>query len=167
MSKRFWPEAHEYANYVHNHSPTKALTHSTPNETFYGQKPSVSTLCIFGSHCHVHVPPELRQKLNSHSVDGILYGFEQGSKAYRVWIPSKHKCVTLQVVITYEKMHSNNDDNPTPSPNTAPSKGVPKPTPNLDDAQTEGVRTESSNPTINAPPASASMSASEPAQPPP
>ena len=64
-------------------------------------------------------------------------------------------------------MHSNNDDNPTPSPNTAPSKGVPKPTPDLDDAWTEGVRTESSNPTINAPPASASVSAPEPAQPPP
>ena len=89
MRKKNCNKAHEYANYVRNRSPTKALTRSTPNKTFYGRKPSVSTLHIFRSHCHVHVPPELRRKLDSHSVDGILCGFKRGSKAYRV-------CVTIE-----------------------------------------------------------------------
>ena len=53
MSKGFWPEAHEYANYVRNHSPTKALSHMTPNKVFYGKKPSIATLRVFGSRCHV------------------------------------------------------------------------------------------------------------------
>ncbi|KAF8834593.1 hypothetical protein BDN67DRAFT_874485, partial [Paxillus ammoniavirescens] len=66
MSRGFWPEAHEYANYVRNHSPTKALTRITPNEVFHGQKPNVATLCIFGSQCHVRVPPDLWRKLDSH-----------------------------------------------------------------------------------------------------
>ena len=53
MFKGFCPEAHEYANYVQNRSPTKALSHMTLNEAFYGKKPSVATLQVFGSRCHV------------------------------------------------------------------------------------------------------------------
>ena len=85
MSKHSWPKAHEYANYVHNCSPTKALMHSTPNETFYDWKLSISTLHISRSHCHVCVSPKLGWKLDTHFVNGILCGFEWGSKAYRVY----------------------------------------------------------------------------------
>ena len=81
MSKGFWPEAHEYANYVQNHSPTKALSHMTLNEAFYGKKPSIATLRVFGLHCHIRVPPEQCQKLDAHSADGILCGFKHVSKA--------------------------------------------------------------------------------------
>ena len=103
MSKGFWPEAHEYANYVRNRSPTKALSHTTPNEVFYNKKPSVATLRVFGSRCHVQVPLEQRRKLDAHSVDGILCGFERASKAYKVWIPSRHKFLASRDVIVYKK----------------------------------------------------------------
>ena len=54
----FWPEAHDYANYICNHSPMKALAHSTPNEASYGKKPSVTTLCVFDSCCHICILPD-------------------------------------------------------------------------------------------------------------
>jgi len=157
MSKGFWPEAHEHANYVRNRSPTKALVRTTPNETFYGRKPSVSTLRVFGSRCHVRVPPELRRKLDSHSIDGILCGFERGSKAYKVWIPSKHKFVSSRDVIVYEKTPNLDSRDPDPTP---PSKGVPELT--LTDARTEGVHTRTTIPTITVEP----PAPDEPAQPP-
>ena len=144
MLRGFWPEAHEYANYVRNRSPTKSLTRTTPNEVFHGQKPNVATLRIFGSRYHVRIPPKLRRKLDSHSIDGILCGFEQASKAYKVWIPSKHKFVTSQDVIVYEKTYNQSDDDSAPLP-TAPSKGVTKPTPPA--TRTEGVTMDKSNPT--------------------
>ena len=117
LSCGFWPEAHAYTNYMHNHSPTKALHCSTPNRTFYGKTPSVAVLCIFGSCCHVCVPPDQHQKLDAHSLDGIFCGLEHQSKAYKVWIPNKHKFVASCDVIMYEKvpMHDDNDELPSPT----------------------------------------------------
>ena len=44
LADRFWPEAHEYLNYVHNQTPTAALKRQTPYEAFHGKKPDVSAL---------------------------------------------------------------------------------------------------------------------------
>ena len=142
LSRGFWPEAHDYANYVRNRSPTKALTHSTPNEAFYGKKPSVATLRIFGSRCHVHIPPDQRRKLDAHSLDGTFCGFECQSKAYKVWVPTKHKFVASRDVIIYEKVPTSDDDDP--SPPTALSQGVPS---SSVPARTEGVLLDTVNPT--------------------
>ena len=110
----------------------------TPNEAFYGKKPSVSTLRIFDSRCHVRTPPEHRRKLNAHSIDEVLCGFERGSKAYKVWIPSKHKFIVSQDVIVYEKVFSHTTDSDNiASPNTTLSEGVPSAP--LSTAQIEGV----------------------------
>ncbi|KAG1766574.1 hypothetical protein EDD22DRAFT_762099, partial [Suillus occidentalis] len=75
MLKCFWPKAYEYASYVHNQSPTKALSKITPNKVFHSCKSDVSTLHIFGSHCHIQVSPKFWKKLDAHSIDGILCGF--------------------------------------------------------------------------------------------
>ena len=88
LSMGFWPEAHEYASYVHNHSLTRALSQTTPNEAFHSCKPNVAALHIFSSRCHIHIPPESHQKLDPHSLDGIFCGFEKGSKAHKVWVPA-------------------------------------------------------------------------------
>ena len=129
LSHGFWPEAHAYANYVHNCSPTKALDCSTPSGTFYGKTPSVAVLRIFGSCCHVRVPPDQHQKLDAHSLDGIFCGLEHQSKAYKVWIPNKHKFVASRDVIVYEKVPMHDDDDELPPPTTltqeVPSITVP------------------------------------------
>ncbi|KAI0069767.1 hypothetical protein K474DRAFT_1567761, partial [Panus rudis PR-1116 ss-1] len=75
LSGAFWPEAHEYATTVYNMTISKTLIDSTPHEALRGTKPDVSTLRVFGSRCHVRVSPELRHKLDAHSLDGIFCGF--------------------------------------------------------------------------------------------
>jgi hypothetical protein len=104
MTNTFWPEAHQYLNNVHNCSPTKALTRTTPHEVFYKKKPDVSTLRIFSSRCHVCIPKEKCKKLDLHSVDSIFCGFADQHKACSIWIPSRHKFTTSQDVIVYEKL---------------------------------------------------------------
>jgi hypothetical protein len=106
MSDGFWPEAHQYSNHARNRSPTKAIPLSTPYEVFYNKKPDVSTLRVFGSRCHI--PKEKRTKLEEHSLDGIFCGFAHRYKAYKVWIPSRHKFVTSRDVIVYEKLPESN-----------------------------------------------------------
>jgi len=93
-----------FPNHARNRSPTTALNLTTPYEVFYNKKPDVSTLRIFGSRCHVRIAKDKRKKLDAHSLDGILCGFADRSKAYEVWIPSRHKFVTSRDVIVYEKL---------------------------------------------------------------
>jgi hypothetical protein len=135
VSKAFWPEAHKYANLLRNFSPTRALDKVTPHEAFWGHKPDVSPLRIFGSKCHVRVPPEHRKKLDAHSIDGVFCGFTRNSKAYRIWIPGRRKFVSSRDVIIYEKVDS---------------------TPLVDDdmppAQSEGVQIPAHAPTVDSTP---------------
>ena len=140
LSRDFWPEAHAYANYVHNCSPTKALNHSTPNGTLYGKISSVAMLHIFGSYCHVCVPSDQHQRLDAHSLDGTFCSLECQSKAYKIWIPSKYKFITSYNVIVYEKVPTHgNDELPPPITltNRVPSMTVP--------AQFEGMSLDIDN----------------------
>ena len=63
----FWTEAVNTAVNLHNRSPTKTLNMKTPYECWFGKKPDVSSLKIFGSVCCMHKPSNLRQKLYSRS----------------------------------------------------------------------------------------------------
>ena len=121
MANGFWPQAHLYVSYTHNWSPTWAFEQTTPYKVFYGHKPDVSTLQIFGSQCHVWVRKSKHEKLNSYSIEGVLCGFAPNYKAYNAWIPSHHKFVVSQDVIVYKKLPEHDDD---PVVTSAPSVGV-------------------------------------------
>jgi len=54
LAPSVWAEAVEYAVYTKNCSPTAALKGKTPYEAFWGEKPDISNLRVFGSQCYVH-----------------------------------------------------------------------------------------------------------------
>ena len=41
--------------YLQNRSPTKLLSGITPHEAWYGSKPDISSICIFGCSAYAHV----------------------------------------------------------------------------------------------------------------
>ena len=47
-----------------NMTPTAAIHGMTPEERYTGRKPHISHLKIFGCIAYVHVPDELRSKLD-------------------------------------------------------------------------------------------------------
>ncbi|KAK9100212.1 hypothetical protein Scep_023642 [Stephania cephalantha] len=51
----FWAEAVACSVYLLNRSPTKGVSHITPEEAWSGYKPSVKHLKVFGSIAYVHV----------------------------------------------------------------------------------------------------------------
>ncbi|KMQ84486.1 copia protein [Lasius niger] len=57
-----WAEAANTAVYVKNRTASETLGGSTPFEKWFGEKPSVKHLKIFGSDCYVHVPKDQRTK---------------------------------------------------------------------------------------------------------
>lgn len=74
LEKRFWNEAVYAAVYVTNRSPTRALKNSnaTPAEMWFGKKPNLSNLKVFGCEAFVHVPNQTRKKLDSKSEKCIM-----------------------------------------------------------------------------------------------
>jgi len=53
----------------------------------------VSFFCIFGSLVYCHVLEEKRKKLELTLEKGIFMGYNETSKAYRVYIPTHRKIV--------------------------------------------------------------------------
>ena len=73
-----------------NVSPAAGID-KTPWELFWGDKPDVSFLRIFGCKAFVRVPKDLRNKLEPVAQMGTFVGYEPGSKAYRVLVDGKIK----------------------------------------------------------------------------
>jgi hypothetical protein len=94
-----WAEAIAYATYILKKIPSNKST-SSPFEKWNGTKPNLSHLQIFGSRTFVHVPDVKRTKFQPKCIEGVLVGFCESSKAYRVYIPTQRKVVvSLDVII--------------------------------------------------------------------
>jgi transposase InsO family protein len=78
-----WAEAVVTANYTRNRTPVAAHG-KTPWEAFWGEKPGVGHMRVFGARAYIHVPKELRKKLDMVSERGRFVGYEPNAKAYRV-----------------------------------------------------------------------------------
>ena len=92
LPHNMWAEAVVTANYIRNRSPVSSGT-KTPWELFFGKTPDVSLMRTFGSRAFVHIPKQLRKKLDPVSKKGILVGYEPYSKAYRVLLDDTGKIV--------------------------------------------------------------------------
>ena len=80
----FWAEAVQCAVYAHNRSPTSALHDATPFECWFGVKPDISNMRVFGCVCYYHVPDPQRQKLDPKARKAVFVGYPDGMKGYKV-----------------------------------------------------------------------------------
>jgi hypothetical protein len=65
----------------------------TPEEAFSGKKPEVGHLHIFRCIKFSYVPSEKRTKLEPTTERGIFVGYNETSKAFRIYLPSSRKTV--------------------------------------------------------------------------
>lgn len=96
---KFWGEALHTAVYCFNRSGSRMLDGETPFERWYGVRPCVSHIRVFGSDAFLFIPTELCTKLSPKSTRGIFMGFSQYSKAYRIWVNSSKKIVESRDVL--------------------------------------------------------------------
>ena len=82
----FWAAAMSTANYLRNRSPTTALE-VTPYEAWYGTRPGLGHIRIFGCQAYAHVPLQIRSKTTweSHSTECLLFGYSDTENIYEVW----------------------------------------------------------------------------------
>jgi hypothetical protein len=104
LSMFLWGEEAMTKIYVHNRSPHRILKDMTPEEAFLGKKPNVENLRIFGCPVYSHIPKDKRNKLKPSGNKGIFVGYNDSSKAYRIYIPEQHKIEVRRDVTFNEKM---------------------------------------------------------------
>ena len=85
LPQKFWAEAVSTAAYLRNRSPSSAVGGITSHQAWYGQKPRVDHLRVFGCTAFVHVPKNERGKLDSKTRKCILLGYGGVQKGYRVF----------------------------------------------------------------------------------
>eukprot|EP00798_Chlamydomonas_sp_ICE-L_P007506 gene7506-biopygen17300 len=118
LPKSFWPYAFYCACYLRNRLPTSGG--ATPHELFFGHRPCVSLLRVFGSPCYVTlVNGKKRSKLGERSVEGRFVGYSRLSKGYLIWVPLYHQIVESRDVRFFEEFDHSSVPGHTPYDGTS------------------------------------------------
>jgi len=81
------------AVFLLNRSPTAALDGMTPYQAWYGKKPPVHFLKVFGCVAYVKRLHPHPSKLDDRGVKAVFIGYEAGSKAYRFYDPIRARVI--------------------------------------------------------------------------
>lgn len=88
IHKRYWPEVIKTAAYLKNRTIANTVENKTPYEIFFGIKPNVEHLKIYGSRVYVRVPEVLRKsKWDDKAQLGVLVGYNENG--YRVLLNNR------------------------------------------------------------------------------
>jgi len=104
LPESFWGEAINTANYIRNRCPSKSLKGRTAFERWTGSIPDVSHFEPFGTKVYTLNRDPTKGKLDSRSVKGILVGYSEESKGFRIWLPDK-KRVDVARDVRFVKNH--------------------------------------------------------------
>eukprot|EP00170_Pyropia_yezoensis_P005414 contig_22006_g5428 len=88
LPPKWWAEAGATVSYLANRVPQRNQ-HLTPYELLHGVKPDVGHICIFGCAEWVYTPHDIRTKLQPRAERGILLGYAENQKGYRVLVKNK------------------------------------------------------------------------------
>jgi hypothetical protein len=79
--KLWWAEATSTACYIKNRVTTSGLpSNTTPHEIWYGRKPNIAHLRIFGSKCWYVIPKTQMRKLDDRSHEAMMVGYSTSQK---------------------------------------------------------------------------------------
>ena len=79
-----WAEAANTATYVYNRVPNAPLKGKSPHEMWYGRKPDLSNLKVFGCVAYALVPAAKRRKFGDRTEKMRFLGYHKGHHGYRL-----------------------------------------------------------------------------------
>ena len=103
LPNKFWAEAIATVAYLRNCTTTSANeVQLTPFEKWYGHKPNISHLRVFGCAAYSHVPNKERGKVDKKAQRMCFIGYSKNPKGYRLIDLSTNKVVTRRDVVFNE-----------------------------------------------------------------
>lgn len=100
VALNLWAEAVHCAVYLLNRTSSSQTPGVSPYELWYGDKPSLQHVRIFGSVGYVHIAKEKRKKLDKKSVKMLLVGYEQEN--YRMYDKTTRK-ITISRDVKFDE----------------------------------------------------------------
>ncbi len=86
LPRNLWAETVSMAAYLQNRSPSTAVEEKkTPFELWFGSKPNVAHLCVFGCTAYAHVEKDEHSKFDSKAEKCCFLGYLENSKGYRLY----------------------------------------------------------------------------------
>ncbi|KAI3669613.1 hypothetical protein L6452_40903 [Arctium lappa] len=113
LPTNFWAEAINTTCFTQNRSIIVKRHNKTFYEVFYGRKPNISFLHIFGCVCFILNYQEHLGKFDPKADEGIFLGYSLTSKAYRVY-NLRRKCIDESIHVKFDDQKSSSlscDDN--------------------------------------------------------
>ena len=113
LPRELWAEAFSCASHVINRLPPWPGSEKSPFEALYNLKPDVRYFRVFGSPCYVHVPKDVRTKLDPKAKKCVFVGYDPQRKGWRCMDPKTNKVVVSRDVVfdeasTYYSVGSSN-----------------------------------------------------------
>ena len=101
----FWAAAVKTSVFLTNRSPASALRGMTPFEAYFGTKPNLGFLRVWGCRAAAHVPLEIRTKTDWSSKstpECIFIGYSDTENLYELWDVAKAAVIRKRDVIFWE-----------------------------------------------------------------
>ena len=84
LAANLWAEAMHAAEYIQNRVPHSSMKGNTPFEVYFGHKPDVSNLRVFGSTAWAWIPLDKRRVLQPQSIDCMFIGYPDESNGFKL-----------------------------------------------------------------------------------
>ena len=102
----FWAAAVKTAVFLTNRSPASALPdHITPFECYFGRKPNLGFLRVWGCKAAAHIPDQLRTKTDwssKSSTHCIFIGYSDTENLYELWDVDNNTMIRKRDVVFWE-----------------------------------------------------------------
>lgn len=102
LPDNLWAEAVNCAAYALNRTTCKRTPKSTPYERWFGIKPNVSNLRVFGCTAYLHIEKKFRGKLDSKSKRAVFVGYCDKVNTYRFYSVQDHKVIISREALLNE-----------------------------------------------------------------
>nr|CCA18092.1 putative polyprotein [Albugo laibachii Nc14] len=106
VEEKWWAEAMNTAVEVTNKVPCAANQSKTPFEVFFGRKPSVAHLKVFGAQNYAHTDKSNRSKFDRKAYKCLFLGYLENMKGYGVWNLEARHLETTHSTKLQELQHS-------------------------------------------------------------
>lgn len=103
LGKEFWAETVNTAVYILNRTGSSPQEGKTSYKVYFNKSPVWSYLCTFGCDAYVHIPKQKRKKWCSKSKKGIIVGYPENFKGYKIYFKDAHSMELHRDVIFKKK----------------------------------------------------------------
>ena len=89
--QELWSEAVNTAVYILNRTASSQIKNITPYEKWFGRKPDLRNIRVFGSTAYMSIQPQFRKKFDAKSRKLLFVGYDGYSSNYRLWDSDKRR----------------------------------------------------------------------------